>query len=195
MNYNSNQFHNIDSKDFGGYWVGNFTYEKEEQMQISISQSWAKTRIIIDDMIIYEGGTNEQIPYTFRKGKHKIEVEYVNNWHTVSFKVSIKNKEKVFTSNEIKKELNEHTSKNSEVVFVGAWQCLQRDRDFRRSLELHRPGCWPLEACRQWDKSWCLALLRRWYWVEQEADCPQREVTRWCASVQYLESLDYLKRF
>ncbi|WP_310441979.1 hypothetical protein [Sulfurimonas sp.] len=137
MNYNSNQFHNIDSKDFGGYWVGNFTYEKEEQMQISISQSWAKTRIIIDDMIIYEGGTNEQIPYTFTKGKHKIEVEYVNNWHTVSFKVSIKNKEKVFTSNEIKKELNEHTSKNSEVVFVGAYESSKKDQSITLKIAKH----------------------------------------------------------
>ncbi|WP_373036848.1 hypothetical protein [Sulfurimonas sp.] len=137
INYNSNHFHNIDSKDFGGYWVGNFTYKKTEDMQISISQSWAKTRIIIDGMVIYEGTNNGQVPFTFTKGKHKIEVEFINNWHTTNFMVNIQKKEKKYTSKEIKKELKRHTSKNSDVFFVGVYESKKNNQTITLKIAKH----------------------------------------------------------
>ncbi|WP_321779493.1 hypothetical protein [Sulfurimonas sp.] len=122
VNYPYSEFHDIKSEDFGGYWVGNFTYDKTQKMHLSTSQSWAKTRIIIDGMVIYEGSNNSQIPFTFTKGKHKIEVEYVNNWHTTNFKLVIKEKEKKYSSRELKKELKKYNLKDSQVLFVGAYK-------------------------------------------------------------------------
>jgi hypothetical protein len=129
INYAYNYFHNINSKDFGGYWVGNFIYKKTENMQLNISQSWAKTRIIIDGMVVYEGTNNARVPFTFTKGKHKIEVEFINNWHTTNFMVSIQQKEKKYTREEIQKKLKKYTSKNSEVLFVGAYESKKNNQN------------------------------------------------------------------
>lgn len=128
INYPYNKFHGISSKDFGGYWVGNFSYDKEKTMDISISQSWSKTRIIVDGMVIYEGGNNKTIPYTFSKGKHKIEVEYVNNWHTTNFMISIQQQNKLYSIKELKKELKNTMSKKSDILFVGAYTSDNKDQ-------------------------------------------------------------------
>lgn len=118
INYVSNKFHKIKSEDFGAYWVGEFVYKKKQEVQIGISQSWAKSRIIIDGMVVYEGSNNHTMPYTFTKGKHKIEVEYVNNWHTTDFKVVIKAKEKIYNKVELQKELKKYSTKKAQLIFV-----------------------------------------------------------------------------
>lgn len=138
INYAWDKFHAIKSEDFGGYWVGNFTYEKESPIEISISQSWAKTRVIIDGIVIYEGGSNTKVPYTFKKGKHKIEVEYVNNWHTTGFMVTIKEKEKTYTRDEIRQNLAKLTSKNSEVLFAGVYESSEKDQSIELILNKNK---------------------------------------------------------
>lgn len=134
VNYPWKDFHNIDAKNFGGYWVGNFVFKQTKEQQLTISQSWARTRIIIDGMVVYEGGSNKEFTYTFKKGKHKIEVEYVNNWHTVGFVFTMKDKEKIYSIDEIQKELRQKTSKNSVVVFAGAYESKRKDQSI--TLEL-----------------------------------------------------------
>lgn len=128
VNYPWKDFHNIDAKDFGGYWVGNFVFKEAKDQELSISQSWARTRIIIDGMVVYEGGSNKQFTHKFTKGIHKIEVEYVNNWHTVGFMLTIKDKEKLFSIGEIQKELLKKSSKNSVIVFAGAYESKRKDQ-------------------------------------------------------------------
>lgn len=128
VNYPWKDFHNIDAKNFGGYWVGNFVFSKTKEQELSISQSWARTRIIIDGMVVYEGGSNKEFKHTFTKGKHKIEVEYVNNWHTVGFMFTMKDKEKLYSISEIQKELQNKTSKSSVVVFAGAYESKRKDQ-------------------------------------------------------------------
>jgi hypothetical protein len=87
-------FNNIRSEDFGAYWVGMLHFDAPATKRISVSQSWAKSRIMIDGAIVFEGGGKKTIDYEFAKGDHLIEVEYVNNWHTTEFKVTIQD---VFT--------------------------------------------------------------------------------------------------
>jgi hypothetical protein len=128
VNYVWDKFHGIISEDFGAYWVGNFNFEKTKDMSINLSQSWSKTRIIVDGMVIYEGGTNSEIPFTFTKGAHKIEVEYVNNWHTTNFMVNLIEKEKIYTQEEINKELQKNSSKNSVVLFGGVYESKNKDQ-------------------------------------------------------------------
>jgi len=128
VNYPWKDFHNIDAKDFGGYWVGNFVFEKTQKKEISVSQSWSKTRIIIDGMVVYEGGDNKKFTHTFTKGKHKIEVEYVNNWHTVGFMVSIQDKKKRYSIHEVQKILRKKSSKESMLVLVGAYESKRNDQ-------------------------------------------------------------------
>lgn len=79
----------IRSEDFGGYWIGKFVNEKDTEMTLDISQSWSETRVIIDGKLVYKGGSNSSSTFTVPKGTHTIEVEYVNNWHTTGFSVSL----------------------------------------------------------------------------------------------------------
>lgn len=76
---------NIVSQDFGGYWIGDFMLTKDEDMVLDISQSWSETRVIIDGHLVYKGGSNTSTKISVPKGRHTIEIEYVNNWHTVGF--------------------------------------------------------------------------------------------------------------
>lgn len=134
VNYPWKDFHNIDAKNFGGYWVGNFVFKETKEQELSVSQSWARTRIIIDGMVVYEGGSNKVFKHTFTKGQHKIEVEYVNNWHTVGFMFTMKKKEKLYSASEIQKELRQKTSKNSVVVFAGAYESKRKDQSITLKL-------------------------------------------------------------
>lgn len=132
INYSYDKFHGIRSQNFGAYWVGDFTYDKETKQEISVSQSWSKTRIIIDGTVIYEGGNNTKMPYTFSKGKHRIEIEYINNWHTTEFMVIIKPEEKIHTAKEVKQILADKSSKESKVLYAAVYE----SQNIVQSIEL-----------------------------------------------------------
>ncbi|MES2931599.1 MAG: hypothetical protein V4682_02770 [Patescibacteria group bacterium] len=79
----------IRSEDFGGYWIGKFVNEKDTEMTLNVTQSWSETRVIIDGKLAYRGGDNTSLKFMVPKGSHTMEVEYVNNWHTTGFSVSL----------------------------------------------------------------------------------------------------------
>ena len=133
VNYPYNEFHNIDSKDFGAYWVGDFIFKKDTKMQINISQSWAKTRVIIDNLIVYQGDNNAQIPFVFKKGKHKIEVEYINNWHTTDFSVVIMPYHKRYNLKELKTKLS--LGKDINVWYAGIYESSSKDHSVEVNLK------------------------------------------------------------
>lgn len=64
-----------------------FNFDEAVTKEISISQSWAQTRLIINKEIVSEGGNNESIMYDFEPGTYLVEVEYLNNRHGVDFSV------------------------------------------------------------------------------------------------------------
>jgi tetratricopeptide (TPR) repeat protein len=132
VNYPYKKFHNIDSKDFGAYWVGNFTFAKDTKMQMNISQSWAKTRIIIDNLIVYEGRGNAEIPFNFKRGTHKIEVEYINNWHTTKFSIVIMPFQKLYTFDELKKLRQKHVI---NIWYIGIHESRKKDHSVDISLK------------------------------------------------------------
>lgn len=80
----------IASENFGGYWIGTFTLAKDQDMEVRIAQSWAATRVVIDGREVFDGeNQNDSIPVRLAAGKHTMEVEYVNNWHTVGMSVGL----------------------------------------------------------------------------------------------------------
>lgn len=83
LTYSHQPFHTILADNFLGLWIGNFTFEKETQININVSISWANIKITDNGKIIYDGGTSSQIDHTFSKGTHRIEVEYINNYGQV----------------------------------------------------------------------------------------------------------------
>ena len=109
----------IDSEDFGAYWIGDFTLAKDEVMLLDLSQSWSETRVIIDGHLIYKGGNNNSLKINIPKGQHTLEVEYVNNWHTVEFSASLRtvlDVPKVISTSEIEK-IN-----HKEVWYAGVYE-------------------------------------------------------------------------
>lgn len=65
VNYAWSDFHGIRSEDFAAYWIGDFVFEENEIRDVTVSQSWAETRVVIDGREIYRGGSDASIPYQF----------------------------------------------------------------------------------------------------------------------------------
>ena len=119
VNYAYNKFHAIESQHFGGYWVGNFYYPKETKKMIYVSQSRATTRVIIDGYVVYDGENRGGVPYTFTKGEHKIEVEYLNHWHTTRVSVKIMKKVVKYNRTELQEALEKIVTKDTKFNYVG----------------------------------------------------------------------------
>ena len=94
INYPYETFHNINAEKFAALWVGNITVPTDTLMDMQYNLSWADLRIRVDGKIVHErtvkDGQNDHNPadrfdLLLSKGKHQIEVEYINHWHTVGF--------------------------------------------------------------------------------------------------------------
>ncbi|WP_320043850.1 hypothetical protein [uncultured Desulfobacter sp.] len=127
INYAWDKFRGIKSEDFGGYWVGEIECKEQKPQQISINQGHSKTRLIIDNFIIYEGGSNKELIYDCKPGKHKVEVEYVNNWHTTEFSLRISNQVQYFLLDEISTQLRKVIGGNIETNLVSVYESSKKD--------------------------------------------------------------------
>lgn len=94
INYPYETFHNINAEKFAALWVGNITVPTDTLMDMQYDLSQADLRIRVDGKIVHErtvkDGQNDHNPadrfdLLLSKGKHQIEVEYINHWHTVGF--------------------------------------------------------------------------------------------------------------
>ncbi len=127
INYSYSDFHDINSKDFGAYWVGKTTVDQATIKTITVSQSWAKTRLLINGAIVYEGGSDQEIQVQFEPGEYLIEVEYVNNWHTTEFSVNFLDTVKKLSLSEIGKELQKQISGKYAVYYAGVYESKSQD--------------------------------------------------------------------
>lgn len=91
----------IPSKNFVGRWTGFVDVLKDGMWTFKISQSWSELQLIIDDIAIYKGEDSASVQHFFTVGRHKISVEYFNNWHTTQFGVEIYLTDRVFELDEI----------------------------------------------------------------------------------------------
>ena len=135
INYAWDQFHGIKSEDFGAYWVGNLDFKQKEIMRFAISQSWAKARILIDGAVLYEGGGDKELLFSFEPGVHRIEVEYVNNWHTTEFRVNINAQVSYLSEAEIKNRLKSNLLSDFEVYYAGVYESSAKDLTTTLNLE------------------------------------------------------------
>ncbi len=94
---------------------------------ITINQSWAKTRLIIDGFVIYEGGNNQEIRLHLEQGEHLIEVEYVNNWHTTEFSLSFLDDISKLSLKEIATRLTDAAFGEYEVYYIGVYESNNKD--------------------------------------------------------------------
>lgn len=130
ISYIYDQFHNISSKEFGAYWVGQLEFDKATVKNIGVDLSWSKARVIIDGHVIYDDKNSSRvIPIVFPAGKHKVEVEYANNWHTTEFAVSIVDKTEQLSNTDI----NDYFARNLAAIgdfnlyYAGAYESRNKD--------------------------------------------------------------------
>ncbi len=100
---------------------------------VSASLSWAKIRIFIDDHLIYEGGSDTEIKLQLDKGRHTIEVEYINNWHTTDVMVRVQEPVQLLTRSQVKAEL-ERTGEPHKIYYVGAYESDTQDGSVQLNL-------------------------------------------------------------
>jgi uncharacterized protein YecT (DUF1311 family) len=134
LNYPWADFHGIKSEDFEGYWVGRFRYAKETLAYIAVDQSWSRTRVIVDRKLVYEGGSNARVPYTFSAGMHTIEVEYINNWHTTGISVALTQAVEPIGPGELRNQLRALAPENTAVYLAAAYESGARDNVIKLKL-------------------------------------------------------------
>lgn len=137
IKYSWNDFHGIASQSFGAYWVGQLSFDSPVRKQISISQSWAKSRIFIDGEVVFDskkGGS--KFIHEFTEGDHIVEVEYANNWHTVEFKVTIQDVVSAMDTEELADHFARTLVPNSELHYFGIYESANRDT----SIEIENPS-------------------------------------------------------
>jgi len=132
------EFHGIDSRNFAGYWVGHLNVDQVTTKQFTVSQSWAKARILVDGEVVFEGGGNKNFTHELTAGRHTVEVEYTNNWHTTEFKVTIGDVTRESSLDEVSSYLRENASENARMHYVGIYE--SRSSDTRVNLSVPRSG-------------------------------------------------------
>lgn len=135
INYPWDQFHGIKSEDFEGYWVGKFRYKVETPVQIMVDQSWSRTRVIVDRKLIYEGGSNARVPFVFSPGTHKVEVEYINNWHTTGLTVAFAEASLPVNRGELSGRLRAFVPEDAVVQHVAVYESGSLDNTILLTLE------------------------------------------------------------
>ena len=121
-------FHQIDSPNFAAYWVGKLSFSAPATKQFSVSQSWAKSRIFVDGVVVFDASNqSETFTHEFSPGEHVIEVEHINNWHTVEYKVTIEDVVDKLTESQLKDRLAASSAKPANVYYVGLYESGRKD--------------------------------------------------------------------
>ncbi|MDX1810244.1 MAG: hypothetical protein R3331_11980 [Sulfurospirillaceae bacterium] len=116
------KFHYITPDHFVALWIGDFRFDKETDKVLTLAMSWAKVKLIIDGKVVYSGGNSQSIPYTFSKGKHRIEIEYKNNYGQVDFLFDMLDPVK-----EIDRTFKTLIKPNTKVYLVGLYDGWRED--------------------------------------------------------------------
>ena len=91
LNYAYADFHNIASQNFISYYVGNFEFKESVVKAFYLDISKAHAIVAVDDEIIIDTGARKKNNIVkLEKGRHKIEFWYINEWHTTSVYLDMK---------------------------------------------------------------------------------------------------------
>ncbi len=120
----------MDDKSFGAYWVGYKDFSKDQIMTIRPQETWGKSKIYIDgyQVLTSEGNIARPLDYLFKKGRHKIEVEFINNWHTAGFSVNIAPKKELLSKDGLKEKLKTLLTSKSELYFYSVHESKREDQ-------------------------------------------------------------------
>ena len=137
LNFAYDEFHKIPSQNFIAYWVGNFDFKQDAQQMILADFSWANLRIAVDGEQIFdsENAGSKALVHKFNKGRHKIEVWFVNNWHTTSLLVDFKDEPKFHKQSEVVAKLK---GQKFDIWLAAVYESGAQDNKIRVTLEKAR---------------------------------------------------------
>lgn len=114
IHYIHQDFHGIDAKNFAALWVGNIHAKEDMVMSMQYDLSWAQVRVWLDGQSVYEyqHADNRQsregsFDLILTKGSHRLEVAFINHWHTVGFALYPQRKILIDQSDEVRALLNQ----------------------------------------------------------------------------------------
>lgn len=113
----------IKAEDFMAKWERDVHVDKDEELYFEIDNGWSEVKILVDDKVIYnqtEKPANgvKQIKHYFKKGVHRVEIRFINGWHTVDLYVALKRDFKKFTLDETKKELASFIMEKTKIYYA-----------------------------------------------------------------------------
>ncbi|OUR64513.1 hypothetical protein A9Q79_04205 [Methylophaga sp. 42_25_T18] len=135
VKYSWSDFHNIHSQDFGAYWVGNIHLSKNKIIKFNMEQSRSKSRLIIDGAIVYEQGANTEVLVALKKGPHKVEVEFINNWHTTDFSLTFSEEVMPISLSAVKSRLDESLLGKYDIHYVGIYESSNKSQPVILNIE------------------------------------------------------------
>lgn len=142
-----NGAYGIDPYDFGAYYIGYLDFSEPASREINVDLSWADCRVIIDGKVVYASkevpGTRAPGVYShdssgsslfeFSPGRHKVEIEFVNNWHTIGFNVAFLEPYVAYTHEELISELKK--TQNAEYWYAGVYESEDVGNDIHVTLK------------------------------------------------------------
>lgn len=112
----SETIHGIPSNDLGVAWIGDLEFSEDITKKIDIVQSWSTVKLQIDGVKV------QSDTYLFTKGKHRIEVDFENNWHTIDFMLQFVDADPIIERSELLNKINNLLSKSMSLEYVGIYE-------------------------------------------------------------------------
>jgi hypothetical protein len=128
-NYTDGPGFTINSQDFGAYWIGRFATPVQQKMDLTIDLSWSEARVIIDGKEVYKKNSDGSEHLVMPAGTHTMEVEFVNNWHTTTFSVSLTPANELTTDADFRKAVYVPSIQN--VWFAGVYESSSFDNSIK----------------------------------------------------------------
>lgn len=131
----------IKAEEFMAKWERDVYVDQDEELYFEIDNGWSEVKILVDGKVIYnqtEKPVNgiKQIKHSFKKGVHRVEIRFINGWHTVDLYVALKRDIKKFTLDEAKKELAGLITDKTKIYYAA----IESTRDENKRLTISVKG-------------------------------------------------------
>jgi type II secretory pathway pseudopilin PulG len=112
---------NIKDSSIGMYYTKNLNLETDKKMEIVTNQSWAKTKIFINDKLVQSTEHSSTTKINLPKGLNKIEIDFKagnNNGHNIEFLDAVN----YLGISELKTQINKEEIAKMELNYVGIYE-------------------------------------------------------------------------
>lgn len=115
----------IDTLNFAGRWVGRFRFDRAEKKVFNFDFSHASVRLLVNGKGVPI--VDQKAEYLFKPGTYLVEVIYINNWHTLTFRMSMQNERKSYSDADLAKFFSDIQKSDYELHVVGLYESSSSD--------------------------------------------------------------------